>query len=442
MRTYIFGLLVLLLVQVIFASKEYPFRSSHYGCPTECHTEKNPKCGNGLPSDRFFVALHPKYFKEKVHDKFKYCDHYWVGMIIDDKADGQYKLVRGKVVDQCGSCAETQVDLSQDIFKTIARTSTGIVNMVFVLVNKDTSEIIDGPHYNSEALKKFSSKHDVSRERIIESFKEAARNLIKQGGKGMRQYPWESTSFDKSTPKQKTTTKKTTTVHTKKTTVEVIKIKTSHVHTKAKPTTTTVKPAEPTVVKPAEEPVVKIEPVDPKPISGAEAHVPEQVVEIEPVDPTPLSGVEAHVPQRNEEADEEPESKEEAPKKIEENELDEFDKNNGGTNAPVTASVIGFGVVGAAGIGLLMLKRNKPQKYDELKQKFPEAFNNVKRSISRGASSIKRGVSRSVSRRGNYKNSTPLPASYSFTLSNEDGLPRVALYDDPYPTQASGSQHW
>jgi len=437
MRTYIFGLLVLLLAQVIFAS-EYPYRSSHYGCPTECKTEKNPKCSNGLPSDRFFVALHPKYFREKVNGNFKYCDHYWVGMIIDNKADGIYKMVKGKVVDQCGSCAETQVDLSQDIFKTIAKTSTGVVNMVYVIVNKNSNEIIDGPHYNSEALKSFSSKHNTSRERIIESFKEAARNLVKQGGKGMRQYPWESNSFDKSSPKQ-TTTKKTTTVYTKKTTVEVIKIKTSHVHTKSKPTTT-VKAAQPTEVKPVENPVVQIEPVDPKPISGAEAHVPEQVVEIDPVDPTPLSGAEAHVPQH--EKAPEPESKEEAPKKIEENELDEFDKNNGGTNAPVTASVIGFGVVGAAGVGLLMLKRNKPQKYDELKQKFPEAFNNVKRSISRGASSIKRGVSRSVSRRGNYKNSTPLPASYSFTLSNEDGLPRVALYDDPYPTQTSGSQHW
>jgi len=434
MRTYIFGLLALLFVQVILASSKYPYRSSHYGCPTECGTEKNPKCSNGLPDDRFFVALHPNYFKEKVNGKFKYCDHYWVGMIIDDKADGQYKMVRGKVVDQCGTCAETQVDLSQDIFKTIARTSTGVVNMVYVIVNKDSNEIIDGPHYNSDALKKFASKHDVSRETVIESFKEAARNLNKQRGKGMKQFPWESTAFEKSTPKEKTTTKKTY-QHTKKTTIEVIKIKTSHVHTKSKPTTT-VKAVEPTVV---EEPIVEIESVEPKPISGAEAHVPEQVVEIEPTEPEPITGEEAHVPPH--------ESKDEAPKKIEEkedeeNELDEFDKNNGGTNAPVTASVIGFGVVGAAGIGLLMLKRNKPQKYDELKQKFPEAFSNVKRSLTRGASTIKRGVSRSVSRRNNYKNSTPLPASYSFTLSSEDGLPRVALYDDPYPTQTSGTQHW
>jgi len=99
-------------------------------------------------------------------------------------------------------------------------------------------------------------------------------------------------------------------------------------------------------------------------------------------------------------------------------------------------------ITGAAGIGLLYLKKRKPNKYNELKQKFPEAFNNIKRSVSRSATSIRRGVTRTatsirrknnnkteVSRHGNHEgyNYREMP-EYMF---GEDGLPRIQLHDEP-----------
>jgi hypothetical protein len=364
-------------------------------------------------------------------------------MIIDDKAHGDYKMIRAKVIDQCGSCAPTQVDLSQTAFEHLAKKSTGVVNMIYVIVNKSTGEIMDGPHYNSSAMESFAKSQGVSKSTVVNSFKQAARAMNKDGAKGMSSFPWENGKIveddddyeeEKKTTTRKTTTRKTTTTTTKKTTTTTTTkkttttttvVKTSHAVFPTVAKTTTV--AFPTVAKvsttaaatatASSVPVVPITPIVEKPAHKEETTKPAKPVE------KPVA---------------EEEKEEEKPQ-----EIDDFDKENGGTDAPVTAGVIGgtAAIVGAAGVGLLMLKRKSPQKYDDLKQRFPEAFGTVKRSLTRGASTIKRGVSRSVSRRGNQQN-TPLPASYTFTLSSEDGLPRVALYDDPYPTKTHGTQHW
>jgi len=337
-------------------------------------------------------------------------------MIIDSKmkSEPKYKMARAKVIDQCGTCAETQVDLSYDVFKTMANHDTGVVNMVYVIVRN--GEIIDGPHYNASALRSFSSQQGVSREDIIESFKQAARNLDRNGGQGMSSFPWKSGSYDKEKAAPKTTTRKVAT--TKKTT-------TRRTTTTRKVLTTTAKP---TVKKTAVPKKTSVHPVNSPPIKSVSKKV-------KPVSP--------QQPKRPVAKPNTPPPKQEPTNDNEIVELDDFDKKNGGTNAPVTAAVIGASLCGAAGIGLLALKRKSPQKYDDLKQKFPEAFGTVKRSLTRGASTIKRGVSRSVTRRNNVpQNNTPVPAPYTFTLNNEEGLPRVALYDDPYPTKTNGSQHW
>jgi len=380
-------------------------------------------------------------------------------MTIDEKAHGEYKLVRAKVVDQCGTCAETQVDLSQTAFEKLAKKSTGVINMIYVIVDADSKEIIDGPHYNASAMNAFAKAKGVSKSTIVNSFKQAAR-AMSGSEKGMRKYPWEDGNFDggndededdyeekeeKKTTRKATTTHKKTTSHKKTTTTTTtttIVKKTSAVvfPTPAKtsvvfPTAAFPTAAFPTVAKATETPATPI--VPPKSIPA---------IPLVPATPNKPEGKPAQKPApkpvEKEEKEEKKPKEEEKPAPIEEAEIDDFDKENGGTNAPVTATFIGAaGVVGAAGVGLLMLKRKSPQKYDDLKQKFPEAFGTVKRSITRGASTIKRGVSRSVSRRNNQQ-ATPLPASYTFTLNTEDGLPRVALYDDPYPTKTHGSQHW
>jgi len=461
MKSYIF-FLIALLGQVVFA--EYEYKSTFYGCPEECETQKGPKCEMGLPSNNFFVALHKKYFEDK---SFPFCGQHYVGMIIDNKADGKYKIVRGKVVDQCGSCGETQVDLSSPMFASIARKTTGVVDMVFVIVNGE-GEITKGPVYNKSSLENFAKKQGVSQNDILTSFKQAAKNMNQQGLSGLVQYPWKSGSFNKEEEKKTTTSKKTTThktttthkatTHTHKTTTTTHK-ETTHTHktttthkdtitqktttqkTTTEKTTTIQKTITTTVVTTPEtethktysqttkkeEPVEKTVEQNEKPAATSIAQKPVEKPVEKPVkkpvkkpETTPI----AQKPIENvKEEEEEEEDHEEA------------------TDAPVTAGIIGCGVLGAAGVGLVMLKRNSPQRYDELKQKFPEAFGTVKRSISRGASTIKRGVSRSVSRR-NTPNNSPNPASYTFTLSNDDGLPRVPLYDDPYPTTNYGSHHW
>jgi len=433
MKSYFFTLLSLIVASA-YATR-YSHSSTFYGCPTECHTEKEPKCEHGLPSDRHFVALHNKYFESKTD----FCDNYWVGMILDEKANGDYKMLRGKVVDQCGSCAETQVDLSSDMFGKIASHSTGVVQMMYVLINKDTNEIMDGPVYSSDSLSKFSKRHGISSNAVLESFKEGAKYLNKHHINGMHDFPWRSGAFHGSEEKKTTTVKKTTTKKTTTTTVH-------HTH-KTVPKVTTVEKtttvAKATTTKKVNIPVVtpKVPAVE-KPLSQAPANktvdvpvVAQAEIPAETPVETPVVAPVVQKPVAEKPATQKPD----AQKPVAQKPLDEKEEGS----SPVAASVIGFGVVGAAGVGLVMLKRQSPQKYDDLKQKFPEAFGNIKRSVSRGASTIKRGVSRSVSRRGRTQvNTPPLPASYSFTLSNEDGLPRVALYDDPYPTKTHGAQHW
>ena len=290
--------------------------------------------------------------------------------------------------------------------------------MVYVIVDRNSNEIIDGPVFSEDKVAKFAKKHGVSSSTVISSFKEAARNLNKQHGTGMHDYPWKSGAFEKE-EKKTTTVKKTTTTTVKKTTTTKKIEKTTK--SIAKINTTTKK-----IENPVATPVTTPKVVPATPLTPANVNKPENKPDVAP------KPVEKEEPKK-----EEPKLANKEP--IVAQTVNDETEEEGGSGAPVA---IGLGVVGAAGIGLLMLKRQSPQKYDDLKQKFPEAFGTVKRSITRGASTIKRGVTRSVSRRSNAPANTPLPASYTFTLSNEDGLPRVALYDDPYPTKTHGAQHW
>jgi len=409
--------LLALFAQTILATL-YPNKSTLYGCPDECSTEEDPKCDIPIPSNKFFVAVHPKYFPDNVKpENYPLCGHYYVGMIIDEKADGKYKLVRGKVVDECGTCHEKQVDLSQPMFETIAKKKTGVVKMVYVILDKDSSEIKKGPVYNDEDVSEFAKRVGASKNDILESFKQAAKNMNQNGEKGMSEYPWVNGSSSK-----KTTSKKTTTTTSKKTTTTTSK-KTTTTTTSKKTTTTTKKTTVETIKITTA--IVKTVSKETQPTISVDIPIEKEPTETEPTEtvvPVPITPEEGHIPEHVPEA---PAKKPE--ENVVEDKIDDEDHSS-----PVTAGVIAVSGVGcAAAAGLLLLKRKSPQKYNELK-----------RSLSRGASTIKRGVTRSVSRRGTNPKPTPLPASYSFTLNTEDGLPRVALYDDPYPTKTRGTQHW
>jgi len=72
-------------------------------------------------------------------------------------------------------------------------------------------------------------------------------------------------------------------------------------------------------------------------------------------------------------------------------------------------------VLGAAGIGLLVMKKRSPGTYEDMKQKFPEAFSQVKRGLTRRATSLKRRVTRKV----------PAPPVPSPVPTNDNGVSSV-----------------
>lgn len=457
---------LLFIVFTIFVScvfgTTYPNKSSYYGCPDECETQKNPKCECDLPD--YFVALHPRYFESK---PFKYCENYYVGMTIDSKADGGYKMVKAKVVDQCGSCAETQVDLNQRLFEKITHKGAGIVEMVYVIMDK-SGGIMDGPHYSSNAMSSFVEKQGKSKKEVLNSFVSGAKKLVTNGSFGYKNYPWKE-GVEGEDYEEKKTTRRTTTRRTTTRRATTTKEEHEHEHTTRKTTsvtrkTTTVKKITTTDDVTSSYTFTRIVGIKTtKAITTSKVPVATPVVPVVPVTPgkqvTPSAPVNppAEKPQVTSVAKPVKPAKTHRPAKTttisvpETNITDDGIKyvDDGGSSAPVTAGVIGgfCAVAGAAGVGLMMLKRKSPQRYDEMKQKFPEAFNTVKRSFTRGATTIKRGVSRSLSRRGttrtdNVPSQSTLPNAYSFTINSEDGLPRVALYDDPYPTKHTGAQHW
>jgi len=63
-------------------------------------------------------------------------------------------------------------------------------------------------------------------------------------------------------------------------------------------------------------------------------------------------------------------------------------------NTAIGLIALGGGCLGAAGLGLVLLKKKNPNTYESMKQKFPEAFTNVKRGLTRSATSLKRKVTK------------------------------------------------
>ncbi|ORX75118.1 hypothetical protein BCR32DRAFT_272109 [Anaeromyces robustus] len=70
------------------------------------------------------------------------------------------------------------------------------------------------------------------------------------------------------------------------------------------------------------------------------------------------------------------------------------EEDDGETPTVGIITALGGGILGAAGIGLLIMKKRSPGTYEDMKQKFPEAFNQVKRGLTRRATSLKRSVTR------------------------------------------------
>lgn len=99
----------------------------------------------------------------------------------------------------------------------------------------------------------------------------------------------------------------------------------------------------------------------------------------------------------------------EAVKEGDEGEIKNDEKSNY-TVGVITA--VGGSVLGAAGVGLLFMKKRNPTQYEDLKQKFPEAFSNVKRGLSRSATKLKRRMTK--------KNERPtIPSEFIYNAPKE-----------------------
>jgi len=266
MKLYIFTLFTILLNSAL--AKHYKFSSTFYGCPDECETEEDPKCENGIPSNNLFVALHPNYFEEMENGNYKYCDKYAIVMPLDiEKAEGEFKLVKGKVIDQCGSCGETQIDLSQTAFEKLAKKKTGVLPIVWTIISK-TGKIYVKNKYEEDDLRKLSKTLGLSESYILESYSTVAKYMATHNINEIEQWPWDyikkyqeskttttskktTTSkytsanreivYNTSTRRTTTTTRKTTTTTTRRTTTTTTTRTTTTTTTRTTTTTTTTK---------------------------------------------------------------------------------------------------------------------------------------------------------------------------------------------------------
>jgi len=236
---------ILILFTVLFSSAlatYYSYSSTFYGCPDECETQEDPKCETGIPRNNLFIAMHPKYFKEKENGNFKYCEKYAIVMPLNyEKAVGSYKIVKGKVIDQCGSCGETQIDLSQTLFEKLAKRSTGVLEIVWSIISKE-GEIYVNNKYDSDDLSELSKITGVSKSTIIESYNQVAKYMATHDVDLIREWPWEYLENLESS--EKTTTRKTTASPTKhsttttRTTTTTIRTTTTTIRTTTTTTTT------------------------------------------------------------------------------------------------------------------------------------------------------------------------------------------------------------
>jgi len=229
----------------IVNAKDHDYTSTFYGCPDECDTEEDPKCDIKVPNNKLFIAMHPMYFEGDSKEDYIYCGKYAIAMPLDyEKAVGNYKLVKGKVIDQCGTCVKSQIDLSQPAFEKLAKKSTGVLKIVWKIISSE-GKIFVNDKYDSEYLEKLSKKTGVSQKTILDSYDEVALYMATHDIDYISEWPWEylkkiGSNNNKKTTNKATTIKRTTTTTTRKPITTTIKKTT----TTRKPitTTTTKKP--------------------------------------------------------------------------------------------------------------------------------------------------------------------------------------------------------
>lgn len=397
MKVFIFTVLLVLCTAFVRAGGQ-AYEVTNYGGKHDHYREENPSClDSQWPDTDYYAAVSTTYKKEL-------CEKYAVimGVNLDNPKIGN--MVRVKIVDSCGECERSHIDISKLAFGKIGDVDDGRFKVIWVAAD-DKGEVFRDVVYPSDDTRRFAEKKfGLSKDKFVSMFKKQALRMIKD-------HHTEG-YFDKyDVPKTTTTTRKTT--------------------------TTAVKTATGSAPTPAvTENIPNVGDINISFSEEAGNAIPDNapiVGQSKVLDPNKTDYTEEEL------------------KFLEDNlakELEEHDKGKPQSYTAGILSAASFSVAGAAGIGLLYLKKKSPGRYDELKQKFPEAFSNIKRSVSRsatsirrGATSIRRGVTRTASSIRGKNNRTEITRHGSHSDFNyrempeymygEDGLPRYQLHDEP-----------
>ncbi|ORX42067.1 hypothetical protein BCR36DRAFT_416371 [Piromyces finnis] len=358
----------IIAISFVLCGKSRPksYEMTHYGCPEECHTQKDPACGIPI-NTKYFVALATSYPNVK-----SVCGQYAIVML----ANGNKKLVKAKIVDTCGECETYHVDLSYSAFTFLRDKNDGVAEVVWGIYSPSGKKVA-GPY--SKNFDSVASKLGMSKSAFIASFNASALRLASSGSN--------TGSFSSSGAEIHPTTTKVTTI--KKTTT-------------TRKTTTTPKPT--TVAKTLPVPSTNSSKIIISSFSVSKS-VPtstKQVLNFAPktlIDPTTktvpnndlASTASIGIPTTTTKVASQTNIISEIDKVNKDINSDD-DSNSSSTVGILTA--VGGTCIGAAGVGLLLMKKRNPNAYEDLKQKFPESFNQVKRGISRGATVLKRSVTK------------------------------------------------
>jgi len=346
------------------------------------------------PTDYYAAVSLGKY-------DYDLCDNYAVVMGVTlDKNPNVGKMIKVQIVDSCKECTESHIDVSKLAFNYIGKKDSGHFKIIWVAADEKGNvnrEVI----YPSGQTEKFAKKqYGLSKDRFVSMFKKQALEMIKKG---------ETHGYFNKNDAPKTTTTR--------------KMATTAVNTATQ--------------APGATQAVNITAVETAPAAIGEV----DIVFGESND----NSIPENAPIVGESKVLDPNKVDYTPEEIKILESQFPDPENDDEDQNYTAGILAGSttMIGtAAGIGLLVLKRKNPSKYDDLKQKFPEAFNNLKRSVTKSATSIRRGVTRTatsirrknnkteeVSRHGNHEdyNYREMPEH----MFGEDGLPRIQLHDEP-----------
>jgi len=398
MRTLIFSVLLALCIIFVRAGGE-EYEVTWYGGEEDNNMELKPFCGTSRkdkrPETEYYAAVSRSY-------DYDLCNSYAIVMGVDPYNSKRGNMIKVKIVDSCRECTRSHIDMSKKAFVHIGESGKGRFKIIWIGLDSKgrvTRDVV----YPSSATETFAKKvYGLSKERFVNMFVKQAKKMV--ANSETHGY------FDKyDVPKTTTTTRKTTVVAA---------------------ATATVEATNAPVIEETDAPIAGVGEVNIITGETDDDAIPEAA---------PIVG--------QSKADDD---------YYDEKELNELEKGiNEDENSEDSYTVgilsAALSVSGAAGIGLLYLKKQSPGKYEELKQKFPEAFDNIKRSVSRsatsirrGATSIRRGVTRTAtSMRG--RNKTPAVSRHGDHtginyrempehMFGEDGLPRIELHDEPMNT--------